>query len=442
MPSIQKISLLSLGCPKNQVDSEALLGYLNGDQFQQVQDPNLADVLIINTCSFIQDAIRESISEILHGASWKEQQPGRKLFVMGCLPARYPEDLAPELPEVDGFFNIGDVNGILHALNAAPASSDDDYFAKRRLLSPSHYAYLRIADGCSQGCRYCTISKIRGPYRSRTPDDILKEARKLAASGVVELILIGQEITSYGTDINPRSDLLSLLNDISQIESLHWIRLMYNHPPVMTDQMITGLSGIEKLCKYLDFPIEHASDHVLKAMGRKTTVKRITEQINLLRQTMLDITLRTSIIVGHPGEDEAEYSQLLDFLDEIRFDHLGVFAYSPEEGTPAIELPGFVSPDVALDRRDQLMMLAQEWAEERNQRKINQSMEILIDETDHDKSVSIGRTEGDAPEIDGTVIIKQSIEPGIIVPVTITGYQGFDLQAETINQRELSEYTH
>ncbi len=433
---------MSLGCPKNQVDSEVLLGHLKSDHFQQVQDPNLADIMIINTCSFIQDAIRESISEILHGAKWKEQRPGRKLFVMGCLPARYPEELAPELPEVDGFFNIGDVNGILQALNATPALADNDYFAKRRLLSPSHYAYLRIADGCSQGCRYCAIPKIRGPYRSRTPDDILKEANKLVASGVVELIIIGQEITSYGTDLKPRSDLLSLLHDISQIDGLQWIRLMYNHPPIMTDEMITGLSNIEKLCKYLDFPIEHASDHMLKAMGRKTTVKRITEQINLLRQTMPDITLRTSVIVGHPGEGETEYSQLLDFLDEIRFDHLGVFAYSPEEGTPAIELPGFVSPDVALDRRDQLMMLAQEWVEERNQRKIGQSKEILIDETDPDKTVSIGRTEGDAPEIDGTVIIQQPIEPGSFISVKITGHQGFDLQAKTLNQRELSEYAH
>ncbi len=431
MTSIQKISLLSLGCPKNQVDSEVLLGQLNSGQFQQVHDPNLADILIINTCSFIQDAIRESINEILHGANWKEQQPDRKLYVMGCLPARYQDDLAQELPEVDGFFNIGDVNGVLQALNAIPMLSDKDYFAKRRLLSPSHYAYLRIADGCSQGCRYCTIPQIRGPYRSRTPDDILKETKELVASGVVELIIIAQEITSYGTDLKPRSDLLSLLRDISQIDGLHWIRLMYNHPPFMTDQMITGLSSIDKLCKYLDFPIEHASDHVLKTMGRKTTVKRIREQIKLLRQEIPGIALRTSIIVGHPGEGEAEYSQLLDFLDEIRFDHLGVFAYSPEEGTPAIELPGFVSPDVALDRRDQLMLLAQEWAEERNQRKINQSMEVLIDETDHDKNISIGRTEGDAPEIDGTVIIKQTIEPGSIIPVKITGHQGFDLQAET-----------
>ena len=434
---MQKLSLLSLGCPKNQVDSEILLGQLNGNRFKYSENVNQADILIINTCSFIQDAIRESVDEIFSGIQWKQKKPGRKLLVVGCLPQRFPDELTAELPEVDGFFKVGDIQGVLNTLIAQETVLHDDLFMKRRLLSPPHTAYLRISDGCSQGCRYCTIPKIRGPHRSRKPDDILREAEKLATSGVVELIVIGQETTSYGTDLEPKYDLISLLGDLSQVDGIHWIRLMYTHPPALTDDMIIGLGKVEHFCAYLDFPIEHASDRILETMGRKTTQNRLRQQIQLLREVIPDIALRTSIIVGYPGETESEFSELIDFLDEIRFEHLGVFTFSPEEGTSAKDLPDAVSSEEAQDRFDHVMTLAEEWAEERNQTKIGQQLEVLIDEVEVKQGISNSRTQGDAPEIDSTVIIQELLEPGRFKTVVVTGYQGHDLLAKPINKESL-----
>jgi ribosomal protein S12 methylthiotransferase len=455
----KNIALLSLGCPKNQVDSEILLGQLKGNRLRYTADPKDADILIINTCSFVQDAIRESIDEIMGGIQWKQEKPGRKLFVMGCLPQRYPDDLAKELPEVDGFFGVGEFGEMVEALDGVkwghltPRSpllggvrcphltpSSDDLFLKRRLLSLPHTAYLRIADGCSQGCRYCTIPRIRGPYRSRKPDDILREAEHLVDTGAVELIVIAQETTSYGKDLDPPSGLITLLQDMSRIDPLHWIRLMYSHPPALTTDMIHELASIDKLCPYLDFPIEHASDKVLRAMGRRSTQSGLREQISLLRDAIPNIALRTSIIVGHPGEGEGEFSELVKFLDEIRFDHLGVFTFSPEEGTPSFDQVDPVLPEEAQNRRDQLMMLAEEWAEERNQSCIGNTEVVLIDDVDPISKISIGRTRYDAPEIDGTVIINGIIKPGDLAAVTITGYREHDLLAQKITDRQHNEY--
>jgi len=445
---IDKVALLSLGCPKNQVDSEILLGQLNGSGFRHVRDAEQADVLIINTCSFIQDAVRESVDEIMGGIQWKQDKPGRKLFVIGCLPQRYPNELVRELPEVDGFFGVGDFRRVIEALadgvrwgHLTPQDGgghqtphgNDDVFLKRRLLSPPHTAYLRISDGCSQGCRYCTIPRIRGPHRSRKPDGTLREAEKLAAIGVVELIVIGQETTSYGIDLEPRTDLLTLLHGLSRVGGIRWIRLMYTHPPALTDDMIRSLGTVEHLCAYLDFPIEHASDRILRAMGRKTDQDRLRQQIRLLRKTIPDIALRTSIIVGYPGEGESEFSELVDFLDEIRFEHLGVFVFSPEEGTPAKNLPDAVSPEEARDRRDHLMMLAEEWAEERNQSRMGRAEVVLVDEVDFKTKTSIARTQFDAPEIDGSVIVRGILDPGKFETVTITATRGHDLIAHKQN---------
>jgi ribosomal protein S12 methylthiotransferase len=439
------IALLSLGCPKNQVDSEILLGQLNGNRFQYTDNPNRADILIINTCSFIQDAVKESVDEILNGIQWKQEKSGRKLLVMGCLPERYPTELAKELPEVDGFFGLNEFSGIFGALEVPqrvgaglPCATENDFenalFLKRKLLSPSHTAYLRISDGCSQGCRYCTIPRIRGPHRSRKPDDILREADKLAANGVVEFIVIGQETTSYGTDLKPKYDLVSLLHDISRISGIRWIRLMYTHPPALTDDMILGLAKVEHFCAYLDFPIEHAADRMLENMGRKTTKNRLRQQIRLLREVIPNISLRTSVIVGYPGEGEREFTELVDFLDEIRFEHLGVFVFSPEEGTPAYSLPGAVLPEEAQDRKDHLMILAEEWAEALNLSRIGQRMEVLVDEADSKQNTSIARTEGDAPEIDGTVVVHGLLKPGRFQPVKVTASEGYDLLAQIMNK--------
>jgi ribosomal protein S12 methylthiotransferase len=469
----RNITLLPLGCPKNQVDSEILLGQLNGNRFQYTDNPNLADILIINTCSFIQDAIRESVDEIFSGIQWKQEKPGRKLLVVGCLPQRFPDGLTTEMPEVDGFFGVGDFQGIVESLedwtgngvrwghltpqngpghltpqngpgHLTPQNgpghltprigqghlTPQEYFLNRRLLSFPHTAYLRISDGCSQGCRYCTIPRIRGPHRSREPDDILQEAEKLASNGVKELVVIGQETTSYGTDLEPRTDLSTLLHGLSRIEGIHWIRLMYTHPPTLTDDMIRGFGKVEGLCAYLDFPIEHASDRILEAMGRKTTKVRLRQQIQLLREVIPDVALRTSIIVGYPGEGESEFSELIDFLDEIRFDHLGVFTFSPEEGTPAKDLPSAVSSEEAQDRRDQIMMLSEDWKEERNQQKIGQRLEVLVDDVDIRQDASAARTQWDAPEIDGLVIVQKVLKPGKFETVIVTGYQGHDLLAK------------
>jgi len=461
---VSNIALLSLGCPKNQVDSEILLGQLNGSGLRYVQDARNADVLIINTCSFIQDAIRESVDEIMGGIQWKQDKPGRKLFVMGCLPQRYPNELAKQLPEVDGFFGVGDFRGIVEAMSVAvrwghltPHSSKqspgvrrgrltprngggrvtahdfDDPFLRRQLLSPPHTAYLRISDGCSQGCRYCTIPRIRGPHRSRRLEDIIRETEKLASNGVVELIVIGQETTSYGTDLEPQTNLLSLLRNLSGVDGIRWIRLMYTHPPALTDDMIRGLGTVEHLCAYLDFPIEHASDRILRAMGRKTNQDRLRQQIQLLRNTIPNIALRTSLIVGYPGEGESEFRELTDFLDETRFEHLGVFVFSPEDGTPAKDLPDAVSPEEARDRRDQVMMLAEEWAEECNQSRIRSEEVVLVDEVDLTTKTSIARTQFDAPEIDGIVIIDGILDSGRFETVSITGIRGHDLIARKQN---------
>jgi ribosomal protein S12 methylthiotransferase len=452
------IALLSLGCPKNQVDSEILLGQLSGNHFGYTKDPETADILIINTCSFVQDAIRESIDEIMSGIQWKQNKPGRKLFVMGCLPQRYPDDLSKELPELDGVFGVGEFRRMVEALDGVrwghltpPTTNSvrwghltpqdsDDLFLKRRLLSPTHTAYLRIADGCSQGCRYCTIPRIRGAYHSRKPDDILREAEYLVDGGAVEIIVIAQETTSYGKDLDPPSGLITLLRDLSRIDRLHWIRLMYSHPPSVTNDMIHELASIDKLCPYLDFPIEHASDRVLRAMGRRSTESGLRNQIELLREAIPGIALRTSIIVGHPGEGEDEFSELANFLDDIRFDHLGVFAFSPEEGTPSFDQANSVSQEEAQNRRDQLMMLAEEWAEERNRSRIGNTEVVLIDDVDPISKVSIGRTRYDAPEIDGTVIINDGLKSGDFATVIITGYRKHDLLAQRITDRQTNEY--
>ena len=420
------------------MDSEILLGQLDGNAFGYTEDPEHADILIINTCSFVQDAIRESIDEIMGGIQWKQGKPDRRLFVMGCLPQRYPDDLARELPEVDGFFGVGEFQRMIGALGTS--FHGEDFFLKRQLLSPPHTAYLRIADGCSQGCRYCTIPRIRGPYCSRKPDDIFREAERLVDGGVVELIVIAQETTSYGEDLIPASGLITLLRDLSQFDQLRWIRLMYSHPPALTDDMIHELAGIDKLCPYLDFPIEHASNNVLQAMGRRSTQSGLRGQIKLIREAIPNIALRTSIIVGHPGEGDDEYSELVDFLDEIRFEHLGVFAFSPEQGTPSFDQADPVPPNIVQDRRDHVMMLAEEWAEERNQSRVGNTEVVLIDKVDPVSKISMGRTKYDAPEIDESVVIGSIFNSGDFATVTITGYRQHDLLAEGITDRQYNEY--
>ncbi|KAB3526735.1 30S ribosomal protein S12 methylthiotransferase RimO [Alkaliphilus serpentinus] len=435
----------SLGCAKNLIDAEIMLGILNKYGYNLTTNKDKADVIIVNTCGFIEAAKEESINKIIELGMLKDK--GLKLLIVsGCLGERYSQQLIEELPEVDAVIGTGNYHTVVETIHNSlegnrivKVGNIDDIFDEalpRYQTTPTHMAYLKISDGCDNFCTYCIIPKLRGKYRSRKIESIVNEAKELVSKGVKEIILIAQDTTGYGKDLYGELMLPQLLEELELIEGLQWIRLLYAYPEKITDQLIATMANSKKICQYLDMPIQHCSNTILKRMNRRTSKEDIVSLIYKLRDKMPNIVLRTSLIVGFPGEEEKEYQELKDFVKEFRFDRLGVFAYSKEEDTPAAKLKKQVKDKVKEARRDEIMRLQQQISLEKNQLQVSKTLEVLVEESLVDGKEYMGRTRGDAPEIDGLVYLqaKRKIEIGEIVKVKVNGALEYDLMGEEVNE--------
>lgn len=444
-PSAPTVSLISLGCPRTLVDSEMHLGRLAQQGFRPVERVEGSDLVVINTCSFIEESIQESIDTILDAVELKKRGKVKAVLVAGCLVQRFKQGLIKDLPEVDGFVGVdgmGDITAVAHRalaghrevrLHRRPASLPLDTPSRVALTAP-HYAYLKISEGCLKGCSFCVIPKIKGPLVSRPIEALVEEARRLADErGVKELIVVGQDTSDYGVDLDGRPRLAELLTALAGVAGIRWIRLLYCHPRGITPALIEALRDQPAICKYLDMAIEHADDGVLARMNRGLTQARLTETIQTLRREIPGIALRTSVIVGFPGETDAAFENLLRFIEEARFDRLGTFRYSNEEGSAAHRYAEQVPEPIKQHRFDRLMQLQQRLAEELNRRWLGKDAEVLIDEADPaDPTVFLGRTAADCPEVDGLVYVHSAtpLSPGEFVRVRITDTYEYDLVAE------------
>lgn len=443
----QKVSMVSLGCPKNLVDAEVMLGVLSQQGYEITMDEKEADVIIVNTCSFIKEAREESVDAILDLADRKSDGNCKTLVVAGCLPQRYQEELAKELPEVDILIGTGDyprVAEILAEHHAGDAQikyvGDPNYIYDEDLprlnSSPGWYAYLKIGEGCSNCCTYCVIPSLRGPYRSRPMDALVAEAERLVKGGVRELILVSQDITRYGSDMDDDSSLAGLIRRLAAIEELKWIRLLYAYPDGISDELIELFKTEPKLCNYLDIPIQHISDNVLQRMKRRSSEEQIRTLIARLRSEIPGITLRTSLIVGFPGETVDDFLNLTQFVEKAQFDRLGVFCYSREEGTPAAEMPDQVSERVKRERHRKLMKAQARVSFRRNRAMVGQTEQVIVEGYSEETELLLkGRTSRQAPDIDGQVYITSGhAEIGDIVACKITDSSDYDLVAEMIEE--------
>lgn len=433
-----KIALESLGCSKNLVDAEIMMGILNEKGYRLTGDFEEADVIIVNTCGFIESAKQESIDTILDFADLKQTGNLKLLIVTGCLAQRYADELKEEIPEIDAIVGTGSYQNIdeiiaelkeqhqIVSLNNIEFAYDETL--PRYVSTPSHMAYLKIGEGCDNKCTYCIIPKLRGKYRSRKMEDIISEAKKLAEMGVKELIVIAQDTTKYGVDLYGEERLAELLEELAQIDGFKWIRVMYSYPESITEKLVNVISKYDNICNYFDMPIQHASNRILKLMNRKTTKEDIMSKVEMIRNIIPDATLRTSIIVGFPGETDEDFEELVDFVKEVEFDKLGVFTYSREEDTPADRLPNHLEEEVKLDRQERLMLVQQAISEQKNKQKIGNKYEALVEEQIED-NVYIGRTIYDAEEIDAIVYIKsiKDLQIGEFVDVVITDALEYDL---------------
>lgn len=435
-----KIYIETLGCSKNLVDSEIMTNLFTRNKHSIVLDPTIAEIIVVNTCGFIEDAKKESIDEIFNLSQLKKEGNCKKLIVTGCLSERYSEQLAKEIPEVDAFLGTTTFQNIIKVVDQL--LGDETQFvnvgnidemiydhANRELLTPDYFAYVKIAEGCDNKCTYCIIPKLRGKFRSRKMEDIVDEVKKLVSNGVKEVILIAQDTARYGIDLYDSYKLSELLNRLGKIDSLKWIRIQYAYPDVIDDELINEIRDNDKVVKYLDIPIQHGNDEVLKKMNRKITVSEVEELINKLRTEIEDIAIRTTLIVGFPGETEGQFEDLYNFVSKMSFDRLGVFSYSDEEDTPAYELSNKIPKELKEERRKKVMMLQKDISEEKNQAKIDQTYEVLIEEKLEDENIYLGRTAYDSPEIDGIVYVHtdNELEIGSFVDVTITGALEYDL---------------
>ena len=422
-------AFVNLGCAKNLVDSERMAGILENASHRIIEDEENADYLVVNTCSFIEDARKEAVESILQGVEWKNSKTDRKLFVMGCLPQRYPGELEGELPEVDGFFGVGDFAGLMKAVDGS--SADLQVPLNTHNFTSKHYRYLRISDGCSNGCAFCAIPLIRGRYNSRSIEEIISEAELMTSQGARELILTAQETTGYGSDLADKPDLAELLRKLAGRIDVDWIRLLYLHPPKLTHQLIELIASENKICSYFDFPIEHISDSVLKRMNRRITRRGIEEKLGKIKKMSPDGAVRTSLIVGFPGETESEFKELADFIEEGWFDHLGVFTYSHEEGTASYRMKPDISYEESAYRQDVIMEIQRGVSSEKNALKIGAEMQVLIEGYD-EAGTLFGRTACQAPDVDGVVEIIGTANPGEIVSVKIVETGDYDMTGEIL----------
>ena len=434
-----KILFISLGCDKNLADSEEMLGLLTAGGHEITDDETQADAIVINTCCFIKDAKEESVETILEMAEYKKTGSCHALIVTGCMAQRYQKEIIEEVPEVDAVLGTTSYGDIVKALEEAVAGNhfeefrDIDYLpdtgSKRVLTTGGHFGYLKIAEGCDKHCTYCIIPKLRGKFRSVPMERLIAQAEDMAEQGVKELILVAQETTVYGKDLYGKKSLHILLKKLCEIRGIRWIRILYCYPEEIYDELIETIRDEKKICHYLDIPIQHASDRILKRMGRRTSKQELIDIVGKLRKEIPDIVLRTTLITGFPGETEEDHEELKEFVDEMEFDRLGVFTYSPEENTPAAEMADQVPEEVKEERRDELMELQQEISYDRGQDRIGQELLVMIDGKVADESAYIGRTYGDAPKVDGYIFVQtgELLMTGDFAKVRVTGALEYDL---------------
>ncbi|MGE5676603.1 MAG: 30S ribosomal protein S12 methylthiotransferase RimO [Pseudomonadota bacterium] len=439
-----KTAIISLGCSKNLIDSEVMVQSILNNDYEITNDPAAAEVIIINTCGFIESAKQESIDTILEMAEYKNSGSCKLLIASGCMAERYKEELIKELPELDAVIGTGDYKDIVEVVQKALAGEKvvryghqeivDIDRLPRRISTFGASAFLKIAEGCDNRCSYCIIPALRGKYRSRKFESVIEEASELAANGIKEINVIAQDITRYGKDLYGKYRLSELIKALARIDGIEWIRLMYSYPDEFSDELIKTMAEEDKVCKYLDIPIQHASNRILKKMLRRSTKEKTLELISKLRSSMPEITLRTSLIVGFPGETEEDFRELYDFVSEVRFNRLGVFTYSREEDTPAFDMPDQIDEEVKLQRLDKIMLLQRDISMENNKKLVGKTFRVLIE--GFSEGEYFGRSFMDAPEIDGKVYFKsaKSLIPGDFCDVIITEAQEYDLVGEIENE--------
>lgn len=447
-----KLFCVSLGCDKNLVDTEKMLGVAGGLGVSFTDDETEADAILINTCCFIGDAKEESVNTILEMARYKEEGKCRALIVAGCLAQRYKQEIIDEIPEVDailGTTSYEEIGNVLTRLFGEEKEKKEEHIscfhdlkelpetAKKRVMTTGgHYAFLKIAEGCDKRCSYCIIPYLRGPYRSVPMEQLLAEARELAENGVRELILVAQETTLYGKDLYGEKTLPKLLHELAQIPGIYWIRIQYCYPEEITDELIQAIKTEEKVCHYLDIPIQHASDRILKRMGRRTHKAELKERIDALRREIPDIALRTTFICGFPGETEEDHEELMEFVDEMEFERVGVFTYSAEEDTPAYSYPDQIPEEVKEERRADVMELQQEIAFEHCENMVGKVLDVMIEGKVADEPAYVGRTYMDAPNVDGLIFVNadEMLMSGDFVRVKVTGANEYDLIGEVYHE--------
>ena len=439
-----KILFISLGCDKNLVDTEVMLGMLASRGYEMTNDEQEADIIVINTCCFIHDAKEESIQNILEMAEYKKNGSAKALIVTGCMAERYRQEILDEIPEVDEVLGTTAYDRILDAVDAALAGQHEVMTAdldalplpetKRLVTTGGHFAYLKIAEGCDKHCTYCIIPKIRGNFRSVPMERLLKEAQDLAEQGVKELILVAQETTLYGKDLYGEKSLPKLLRELCKISGIRWIRILYCYPEEITDELIQVMKEESKICHYLDLPIQHANDTILKRMGRRTSKQELIDIVQKLRKEIPDICLRTTLITGFPGETQEQHEEVMEFIDTLEFDRLGAFTYSPEEDTPAATFEDQIDEEVKEDRQADIMELQQEIAFDKAEDMIGREVLVMIEGKVADENAYVGRTYRDAPNVDGLIFINTDVEliSGDFAKVKVTGALDYDLIGELL----------
>lgn len=450
----KKVAFTSLGCDKNRVDSEVMLGILQKDGYKVVADEAEADIIVVNTCCFIKDALEESIETILEMAKYKEEGNCKGLIVTGCLGQRYEKEFFDELPEVDAIIGtaayesiaevadeiLGGKEQVKHLVDIDQAMADEN--GKLRVLSTAPYfAYLKISEGCDNHCTYCVIPKMRGRHRSRKLESLIEEATMLAQQGVKEIVIVAQDTSIYGRDLYGKPMLHELLKRLNAIEGIEWIRLLYCYPETLTEETIEAMATCEKVCHYIDMPIQHGNDAVLKRMGRKSSQALIREKVAKLRAAMPDIAIRTTLIVGFPGESEEEFQDLMQFVEEMRFDRLGVFSYSQEEGTVAAKMENQIEDDLKEERREIIMDLQKSIAASLCEAEVGKEVEVLIEGKLPEEAIFCGRTRRDAPDIDGLVFVssEEELYSGDFVTVKIREAGDYDLMGDVVYGNESAE---
>ena len=440
-----KILFVSLGCDKNLVDSETMLGILGGRGYTFTDDETEADVIVVNTCCFINDAKEESINTILQMAEYRKTGPCKALIVAGCLAQRYKEEITQEIEEVDAVLGTASYENIAEAIEEAlggqhPMIMDPldvpVHTGKRMLTTGGHYAYLKIAEGCDKHCTYCIIPKVRGAYRSVPMEELIDQARELAEQGVKELILVAQETTLYGVDLYGRKRLHELLRELCRIDGIYWIRIQYCYPEEIYEELIQVMKEEEKICHYLDLPIQHASDDILRRMGRKTTKAQLLAVVDHLREEIPDICLRTTLIAGFPGETQEEHEELMEFIDTCEFDRLGVFTYSPEEDTPAAVMDNQIEEEQKELWRDELMELQQEISMDKAEEMIGRELLCMVEGSVADENAYVTRTYKDAPNVDGYLFLQtaETLMTDDFVRARVTGAMEYDLIGEMADE--------